>query len=135
MTNQKRRFLIIIEYPIFLFFLRWITSASCILRLYAQTKNPSKWLVKMVGYILNIYAPALFTIRKSPNITNGSRHLFNMIQLACKCCMYSHLPNKWGGSNNRGGWKVSKMGRVKMHLINRESGHFPKQGGRKCSQL
>ena len=35
----------------------------------------------MVGYILNVYAPALFTIRKSPNITNGSRHLFNMIQL------------------------------------------------------
>ena len=36
----------------------------------------------MVGYILNVYAPALFTIRKSPNITNGARHLFYMITLA-----------------------------------------------------
>ena len=35
----------------------------------------------MVGYIVNVYAPALFRIRKSPNITNGSRHLFYMIQL------------------------------------------------------
>ena len=50
----------------------------------------------------------------------------------CKC-MYSHLPNKWGGSNNRGGWKVSKMGRVKMHLINRERGKFPKRGGRRST--
>ena len=46
---------------------------------------------------------------------------------------YSHLPNKWGGSNNRGGWKVSKMGRVKMHLINRERGKFPKRGGRRST--
>ena len=48
---------------------------------------------------------------------------------------YSHLPNKWGGSNNRGGWKVSKMGRVKMHLINRERGKFPKRGGRRSMYL
>ena len=36
----------------------------------------------MVGYTLNVYAPALFAIKKSPNITNGARHLFNMITLA-----------------------------------------------------
>ena len=36
----------------------------------------------MVGYALNVHAPAFFRIKKSPTITNGARHLFYMITLA-----------------------------------------------------
>ena len=31
---------------------------------------------------MNIYAPAIFAIKKDPNVVNGSRHLFNIIKNA-----------------------------------------------------
>ena len=48
---------------------RWITAASSILRIYAQTVNPSKWLRKMVRYILRVYAPAYFDNKMNCNLT------------------------------------------------------------------
>ena len=66
----------------FFFYSRWITSASCTLRLFCQTANPSRWLIKIVSFILNIYAPSVFAIKKDPNVVNGSRHLFSIIKRA-----------------------------------------------------
>ena len=72
-----------------LFILRWITCASNILRLYAQTVRPSIWLIKMVDFILNIYGPNYFNIKKNPNITEGSRHLFSMLSNAKELLQYN----------------------------------------------
>ena len=35
-----------------------------------------------MAFILNVYAPSVFTIRKDPNVVNGSRHLFSIIKRA-----------------------------------------------------
>ena len=35
-----------------------------------------------MSFILNVYAPSIFTIRKDPNVVNGSRHLFSIIKRA-----------------------------------------------------
>ena len=40
---------------------------------------PTPWLIKMVGYILNVYANMYFRLKMNPNITNGFRHLFQML--------------------------------------------------------
>ena len=68
---------------------RWITCASNILRLYCQTTDPSIWLIKMVHFILDIYVPNFFNIKKNPNITNGSRHLFTMFTNAETLLQYN----------------------------------------------
>ena len=35
-----------------------------------------------MAFILNVYAPSIFAIRKDPNVVNGSRHLFSIIKRA-----------------------------------------------------
>ena len=59
-------------------FFRWITCACSILRLFAQTENPTVWLLKIVQYILCVYAPNYFNIKKNSSITEGSRNVFKM---------------------------------------------------------
>ena len=49
---------------------RWITCASNTLRLFCQTKRPSKWLKKAVAFILNVYAPTLLAVKNDPNVVN-----------------------------------------------------------------
>ena len=63
-----------------IFFSRWITLASNILRLFAQTPEPSDELVKMVKFILNVYAPVVFELKRKPHITQGSLHIFHLLQ-------------------------------------------------------
>ena len=65
---------------IFPLFFRWITVASGALRLYFQTSQPSLGLRKFVAFIVQVYAPVSFGIRKDGHVTNGSRHFFNLIR-------------------------------------------------------
>ena len=62
------------------FYFRWITVASGALRLYFQTSHPSLGLRKFVAFIIQVYAPVSFSIRKDGHVTNGSRHFFNLIR-------------------------------------------------------
>jgi hypothetical protein len=53
---------------------RWLTSASRILRLYAATLNPSMSLQKLTTFIMKVYVPVWFKIRKHPDLNNGTNH-------------------------------------------------------------
>ena len=61
---------------------RWITLASNLLRLYAQTSQPHENLIKMVRFILNVYAPVVFDLKWHPHLVNGSVHIFNLLRNA-----------------------------------------------------
>ena len=61
---------------------RWVTTASSILCLYTQTKNPSTNLKLMVGFILNVYAPALFLAKGDWHCSRGPVHFFNLMSFA-----------------------------------------------------
>ena len=61
---------------------RWVTTASNLLVLYMQEMSPSKELVLLVEYILNVYTPAMLDIKQTWQCTNGTRHAFNILQLS-----------------------------------------------------
>ncbi|QQP39125.1 Uncharacterized protein FKW44_019910 [Caligus rogercresseyi] len=55
---------------------RWITTASTVMRLYIQTRNPPKELTRLVVMILNIYGPTFVNIKRKPHIKYASHHYF-----------------------------------------------------------
>ena len=61
---------------------RWVTTASNCLRLYIQTENPSANLILIVGFIVNVYAPALFWAKQEWHCSKGPFHFFNVMSLA-----------------------------------------------------
>ena len=62
---------------------RWLTAANRILRLYIATSNPSETL-PFVQYIMNVYAPIWFNIKKNPSCVEGGRHLWKLLS-ASRC--------------------------------------------------
>ena len=58
---------------------RWVTCGSNTCRLFVQELTPSVWLIKMVGYIVYVYTEMYLRVKFEPNITNGFRHLYQMI--------------------------------------------------------
>lgn len=58
---------------------RWLTCANRVLRLYVSTPNPNDKLIFIVTYLLKVYVPQWFSIRKQKSICEGSRHLFKTI--------------------------------------------------------
>lgn len=63
---------------------RWLTTANRILRLYVSEKNPSQKLRTLATYIIKVYAPMVFEIKKNWSIVNGPLHLARIINLS-KC--------------------------------------------------
>lgn len=61
---------------------RWLTTACRILRLYVSTSSPDSSLVWLVIFIVKVYAPMWFAIRRHPSCSDGARHLWKMGQLA-----------------------------------------------------
>ena len=59
---------------------RWITVASNALRLYMQTPNPDKYLKRFVKFVVNVYASVLFEIWEKTHVTDGPKHMFNLIK-------------------------------------------------------
>ena len=55
---------------------RWLTKANRILRLYVSTHNPSSNLVKLVSFILNLYAPAWCKIKSNTRAVDGTKNFF-----------------------------------------------------------
>lgn len=67
---------------------RWVTCANRVLRLYVSTSKPTPALKTLVIYLLKVYVPQWFRIRRDKSLKNGSRHFFNAIQLS------RYLPKK-----------------------------------------
>lgn len=59
---------------------RWITTASRICKIYATTLKPSKTLQDFTSYIVNVYAPTWFQIKRNELAVNGPKNLFFLIE-------------------------------------------------------
>ncbi|GBN35964.1 hypothetical protein AVEN_70650-1, partial [Araneus ventricosus] len=60
-------------------FVRWLTTANRILRLYISASHPSNELITLLVFILRVYAPSWFRIKVHHSIMDGSRHLWHFI--------------------------------------------------------
>ena len=60
---------------------RWLTTANRILRYYMSEPKPSSNLKLLVNYIMNIYIPFWFLVKKHHSINDGARHMFTFIKL------------------------------------------------------
>ena len=58
---------------------RWLTCANRTLRLYIGSDKPSANLIKLVTFIVRIYAPSYFHIKSHPHCVDGARNFFNII--------------------------------------------------------
>ena len=58
----------------------WLTTANRILRLFISTKTPCAKMRELVRYLLSVYVPMWFSIRKNHSIADGTRHLFETIR-------------------------------------------------------
>ena len=61
---------------------RWVTTANTILRLYCQTTQPSLTLKRLAGFVVNVYCPTFFAIKKNWQVTDGPKNLCWFLQLA-----------------------------------------------------
>ena len=53
---------------------RWVTTASRILRLYIATPQPDSKLKILTKYVIKVYAPSWFLIKKNPAFHFGTAH-------------------------------------------------------------
>ena len=59
---------------------RWLTCANRTLRLYMSSENPSQSLLHLVSYIVQVYAPCWFRIKRFPYCYHGARNFYYMLQ-------------------------------------------------------
>src|SRR5207253_1076375 len=59
---------------------RWLTTANRILRLYVSTAEPPDDLKVLAEYVIKVYVPSWFEIKKFQRATHGARHLHGMIK-------------------------------------------------------
>ena len=64
---------------------RWLTTASRILRLYISSQVPSENLVRLVRFIMTVYVPCWFSIKKNCSIYQDPQNFFKMVENAQKC--------------------------------------------------
>lgn len=60
---------------------RWLTKANRVLRLYMSKPTPSEALKKIVSFILNVYGPTWFHIKKNSSCQEGAKNFFFLLQL------------------------------------------------------
>lgn len=58
---------------------RWLGTACRLCRLYISKENPSQTLIKLVQFIVQIYAPFWFLVKSQPQAIHGSRNVFEYI--------------------------------------------------------
>lgn len=59
---------------------RWLTTASRICLLYASSEHPSETLKILTSYIVDVYAPTWFRIKKNELAINGPQNLFYLME-------------------------------------------------------
>jgi len=60
---------------------RWLTKANRILRLYMSKRLPTVELKQIVSFILNVYGPSWFQIKKHNKCQDGAKNFFYLLQL------------------------------------------------------
>ena len=60
---------------------RWLTLAIRLLILYTRTENPSQGLITLVTYIMQVYAPMWFILKKASSFTDAPFALFTWMKL------------------------------------------------------
>jgi hypothetical protein len=63
---------------------RWLTLANRLLRLYVSTTAPNQQLLRLISFILNMYAPCWFHIRTHQFAINGAMNVLYQVNLAAK---------------------------------------------------
>lgn len=59
---------------------RWLTTANRVLRLYMSVESPSEEHLILVRFILKSYMPVWFKIKKTKYLTDGPKHVFDIIK-------------------------------------------------------
>ena len=59
---------------------RWLTTANRILRVYVSTSIPSTNMIKLVKFIIYVYASSWFGIRSKPIFTKSPIQIFKMLR-------------------------------------------------------
>ena len=59
---------------------RWLTTADSVLSLYVSVETLSDKHKILVSCIIKSYMPVFFKIKKSKHLTDGSTHIFEVIQ-------------------------------------------------------
>lgn len=59
---------------------RWLTTASRICLLYASSENPSETLRILTSYVVDVYAPTWFQIKKNELAVHGPKNLFFLMK-------------------------------------------------------
>lgn len=59
---------------------RWLTIANHLLRTYIGTNEPTTELIDLVTYILNVYAPVWFNIKRKWKCIDGPSNLYKLIK-------------------------------------------------------
>ena len=62
---------------------RWLTTASRALRLYVSTEDPPENLKLVVLYVMQVYTPIWFRIKRQHDISHATLHVFETI-LKCQ---------------------------------------------------
>jgi len=70
---------------------RWLTTASRALRLYVSTEKPSSNFKLLVLYIMMVYTPLWFKIKRNYTISQAPLHVFDTL---LKCQSYHHSLEK-----------------------------------------
>ena len=63
---------------------RWLTTAIRLLACYTRTRKPSKAMIRLVHFTVNVYFPAWFQYKWRPHIQDGSINFFYVITLSRK---------------------------------------------------
>jgi len=61
---------------------RWLTTANRLLRLYVSSEHPSNNLVQLATFVMKVYAPVWFNIKTKPACTEGSKHLWKLVNFS-----------------------------------------------------
>lgn len=59
---------------------RWLTTANRVLRLYVSTSKPSTTLEDIAQYIMTVYVPVWFAVKRHSSFTDGAKHFFMMMK-------------------------------------------------------
>ena len=66
-------------YPGWLNHARWLTTANRILRLYVVSVEPSGQLIALTTFIMKVYTPTWFNIKRNSSYIHGPKNLWSMI--------------------------------------------------------
>ena len=67
---------------------RWYTTASRALRVYVSTEEPTSNFKQVVQYVMMVYIPMWFPIKRNHTISQAPLHVFDILS---KCQIPRHL--------------------------------------------